>query len=562
MPVRQLDAAPLQSDTIDKGYLIGDMPLDGGLNNKHSPRWVKENQAVFLREVSLRDVTRPERRHGYTEIVIADTGIEAGLQAKRIGGLGFMDPAEGSRSLVINIPDSGAGATYYTHSPTSGGWHKAFESDGTTSFDPGTDNVISFMANDRLWMIGGQATPITVFDNTALLTPAGVASTDAPFAANAGVYILNRVWLLANTKLYWSSLLPTTPIGTFDQVVDTLTMSPNRGSRGVAIKAWKDSSLIVFFSDSIEELIINSVDPSNSVRNVIEPNYGCGSRDSIVVVGEDMYFIDQYGHYRSLRRTAQGIMAGVVPKPLSDIIRGILPDRLNLQVIDKVKAHLEEDRLQIYLPIDLTLEASARVTWDFSQNLWTGPDVLGDRLGHIVSSDIRGRGNETYYSNGSTSTLDAAVYRWDKDLFDDDGSTISFKLETRALTFDVPEAMKGFEWFELEYHGDVGVAPTVGYRLDEVGDFTVLTVDNGDTSLAAGTGTDFPITSFPITSFPLLFVAPGVARARYHLNALAIADARTIEFQIREQTAGLQFQIIAWRLIARPKFVQREVVTD
>lgn len=558
-----VDVVAVTGASRDKGFVIRDEPLVRGINNAFSARWITATHCVEMTDGDLEDPTRPIKRDGYAPIGIGTSGIAAGLLAKRPAGIAFLNPSTGDRMLVMPITSNGGGKVYYTLNPDSTNWAEA-QVDGS-SFDPQTDDVPMFQANDKLWIIGANGVLIHVLANTGALVSSGSENEDAPVNMVDGTYFQNRVWLLSPAGvIYWSNPLPQSPIGFFNRTMQSLTLSPNRGSRATALRPWRDQSLIAMFHDSIEEMIVdNNVGTSilNSQRLIIDREVGCSSRKSVVAVGDDFIFQDQFGQIRTLKRTAEANIAGTTEIPLSENIRGELPGRINKQALDRTSCHVINDRLEVSFARDKSMEANYRAVYDFSLQAWVGIHALAKPVGHVILSNIRDRGEEVFHTDGSETSATPTLFRDNAGTYTDNGATITYTEVTRALAFKAPEAEKVWMWCELEYVGDVGATPTVEARVNERGPWTTLTLESGSSSVAKAVGSDFPLVpgDFPLLpgDFALTAIDPPIVVARYRLDSGVLERGRTIQLRIKEATAGVRFERVGWRIVAMPRPVER-----
>jgi hypothetical protein len=537
-----------------KGMLVMSEPISSGVIKRFHERHLPDASVRNLRNGTLADPTTPMRRDGYDVTIKGMSGIAAGLQSARPCGLFDFSPAEASRYLVLVVPSAGSGAIYKTADPYTLDWEELKDEDGN-SVDPGGEDAAILQANDRLWIIPETGSPVVTVSPTGVVTRSGGATDDAPGGAVDGAYMLSRVFLLVSTSVYWSDLLPTSPNEVFDQTVNFLTFSPNSGSSPIGLAPWRNTSLILFFDGSIEEMIVDSSDPLNSARNVIEPNFGCCSRASIVTVGDDLYFGDQWGHIRSLKRNEQGSMSGVVARPLSYPIADEIPGNVNPDYLHRMRCLLNEDRLEVYYPKGTDTEATAMMAYDFSTQAWYGPAEYANPIGQIVRSGVK-RGQRVYSTNGSTESPTAEVFLWGQGVYTDNGTAISYREVTKTYDLDIPEAVKRWDYIEVEFYGGDGVTPSVHAKTDDDGDWELLTLTSGDSSVAYTT--DFPLTpgDFDLgdvggsnnTPFPLTTTMPSTARARYSLlNSDGTARrSRSIQIRITEATNAVAFERRRW----------------
>lgn len=135
----------------------------------------------------------------------------------------------------------------------------------------------------------------------------GSSLTSIP-KAMTGTYFQGRGWVGGNPAapdlVYFSSALGTngnaeagrSPF-TWDQDFQAFRMVTGRVE---AIVPFRNAALVVFTDRGIETLEPNCCDILNTHRLTLNPNTGCVNRHTVQVCGEDIFFMDQEGHIRSL----------------------------------------------------------------------------------------------------------------------------------------------------------------------------------------------------------------------------------------------------------------------
>jgi len=398
--------------------VLMDEPFTGLNNRWRTPRKIQDSESPELLNVSLEDQSRPSKRDGYCEI---ESGSEGISPASLRGSLfAEMDIGDASRLFVVGFP---GGRTYTTRSPIGPSWEPASVTEDSTGsvlrdLDVTSDRAKCVQGNDLLWLLTpGTGTPVHVMDASGDWFDAGASAKSPPPGAVDGVYMLSRMWLVSGSKLYWSKLLPTradmVPEATaFDQANSGnseaggfIELSPEQGAEPVAMVGWREESLIIFFKNQIEEVVVNPADPLLSTRKRLEGNLGCGARDTVVQVGEDIYFMDQYGQYRSLRRNQLGNDQGVVQLPVSEMAREELPGNLNKKYLYRSQAALLEEFIYLVYPGGVSDTPDTWLVFDLGRGTITGPWRMANSMSRLLVSDIEGEGFRLYGLNGDTGTL-------------------------------------------------------------------------------------------------------------------------------------------------------------
>jgi hypothetical protein len=471
-----------------------------------------------LLNVDLTDQARPAKRDGFREVESGHSAFSPSTKRGII--LSELDVGLNSRLLVAGFSGS---KVYTTHAPSGAGWTEArVVEDKTGEIDTPlsitTDRAKCIQGNDLLWLV----TPTTGTNIHAMDTEGdwfNLAGDDRspPSDAVDGVYMLARMWFIAGARLYWSKLLPTKadmlPVpDAFNQSntgddngAGFIEMSPEHSADPVAIISWQQQSLIIFYKNQIEEVFVNSASPLASTRRRLEGRYGCGARDSIVQVGTDIFFLDQFGQYRSLRRNELGANEGVVSLPVSELFRAELPGNLNPDTAYTSQAELLDEFLYLTYPSKGSLTPDRWMVMDLGRNTISGPWSMAKSMSRLLVSDIEGGAHRLYGLDGTITPAASRVYRFFDGLFTDAGTAITFRPSSKAHDLTVSQSDKSLEWYDVEFIGNVGAVGALQVRTSENDAYTTVRTKAVECSGVC----DFPLTNaadFPLTDagdFPL-----------------------------------------------------------
>lgn len=576
--------------------VLMDQPLTGVNNRWRTSRKIGDSESPELLNVTLEDQARPSKRDGYLEVESGHAVFSSG--ALRGSLFAELDVGVASRLMVVGFP---GGKTYRTHSPDGPEWQEALVTEDATgtvsrSLDVTTDRAKCVQGNDLLWLLTpGTGTTIHVMDTTGEWVDCGSAKTSPPVNAADGVYMLSRLWLVGGTRLYWSKLLPTradlVPDATAFDTVDNadgsvagfIELSPEQSGEAVAVVGWREQSLIVFFKNQIEEVVVDTTNPFNSVRRRLEGRYGCGARDSIVQVGDDIYFMDQYGSYRSLRRNELGSDQGIVSLPVSEIFREELPGNLNRQYLYRAQAALLEEFLYVCWPAAGSDTPNRMMVLDLGRETTTGPWTPAASISRFMTSDIEGRGFRLYSLSGDASSR---VYRHFDGWYSDDGTAITYRQTSKAFDLGVPHVNKQAVWYDVEFIGEIGAVAVLQMRTNENDAWTSIAAKAVEPETA---GLTFPLTDddFPLTdaSFPLTASDPKVTTMKgwipeTHTGDLPLYDqdlpltnadlpldsggglnhGRVIQWRVLNQDDGTYFEVVGVRIGVRVHNLELEDV--
>lgn len=553
-------------------------PLVGGLNNRYQAQYIPTTAYSDGFNVDLDDVTRPSKRDGYSS-AMGSAGLVT-TNTRPSGLLYFNPSAAANRKIILPVNDHNK--TYYA-TAIGGNWTEVFTA-ATASIDPTISETILYVVNDFVVMLrGAGANPVSI-NTSAVAVVGGGTALDPPASGVDGCSFQNRAFILvagAPTRLYYSKLIPTGAGFNFGGVTasaqwDTLAspvapntmgsfqLSPERGGIPVACRPWNQTSILVWFDSCIEEVIPGTAYGTaffdGATRKVIENNIGCCSAFGVVASGNEFFFPDQYAQIRSLQQTISGEQQGVVGKPLSEAVKGFIPDRVNMQQTAKIRSVIFRDKMYVAFPLDTSTEANGVAVYSLATRLWEGVWKLTNSVQRWMVSNLRGFGDELYFTDGNVATVPmpdsveaTKVYRMLDSSYGDNGQPFVFEYISAAYDFGCPELVKIPHLLELDVRGDGGLNVEVAAQLNEDGRWQGLT-----TTLVTPPTSTYWI-SYPM-SYPL--VNPGLAalaRLRAHLEELDNSGrCRFLRFRVREQTLAKRCQIAGLRVLAEPQPYEME----
>jgi hypothetical protein len=587
MPDEILDRIARALAAAQSPAVVRSQPVTGGLNNRYSPLYIGEDQYAECVNGTLDDLTRPSLRDGYSVMPNMSDGILGSTTFSgvdhsnhRIAGAAELHTSAGNKFMFIAVDATASGECFYRTSVGSGGAWSIATVDGTNSLAVQTDEAIVFQANDGLVIIPDESLNLHTFDDTGALNDGDNINTSPPRGVVDGCYMLSRIWLFKDgtattpPELHYSKLLPdmSDPSTQFNRdgisvsttIAGRLQLSPNRSGQARAVEPWNETSLMVFFDSSIEEILIISANPqADSLRRVIEPNIGCASPQAVVSVGQEMYFMDQYGQVRSLQQTVTSAQGGVVAKPLSEPIAAEIPGRVNLDSLRKCRMAVYKDKLYVAYPRNASEEATAVAVFSLAYRIWEAIWLPAHALGQFVLTDMRGRGEDLWTADGGSGVSGdlfpaaAKLYRWFPGTYTDDGSSIDFLEVSRAFHLGVPEADKIADWLEIEASGSAQVQAQISINVNESGPFTKL---DPPFVIDVPAGGSFPLIDpddFPVIDpddFPLVdSVNVGTTRKKYSLYPLEDSGrgrAMQVKIEVNSES-GKQFKRSGYRMMLR-----------
>ena len=594
----------MTSEVANRGSALGvrhedevvlqDSPVKGVNNRWGNTRKLDPGESPELLNVTLEDQSTPAKRDGFAEV---ESGHKPFAPPALRGGLfAELDLGPNSRLMVAGFP---GGNTYVTHSPDGPTWTYAGVVEDPTGtiardMDITSDRAKAIQGNGLLWLVTpGTGTPIHTMGPDGFWRDCGSGNLSPPTDAVDGVYMLARMWFIAGNRLYWSKLLPVQgdllpEPSAFDLTNSTpsgsggfIELSPEQGAEPVAIVGWREESLIIFFKNQIEEVVINPSDPLLSTRKRLEGNIGCGARDSVVQVGDDIYFLDQYGQYRSLRRNQLGNDQGVISLPVSEAFRAEMPGNLNKQFMYRTQAALLEEFLYVCFPSGSSESPDRWMVLDLGRGSITGPWSMSSSFSRLLVSDIEGGGFRMYGLGGEALSR---VYRFFDGRYTDDGTAIQFRHTTKAFDMGIPQSDKTPAWYDVEFVGEVGATASLEVRTSENDAWTTVATKAVESKVEE----DWPLleTDFPLLAadFPLVGSDPKITSMKgcfdetndgdlpLYAQDLPIVEAdlpigagggigagRVVQWRVSNSTDESYFEEFGVRVAIRPNNIELEV---
>lgn len=467
-------------------HLIPIQPSTAGMVDQIDPRYLRRGQSAFLQNVSIDDPGRSVKREG-SHLAATHSGVTDTFR----GILDFTPDDGGSQQLVAV---EGVNIRYAVGLPQGGvsllaSWALNTGSTGTAFEVTDKDDASStFMIQARNRAL--------VFNGTDLVHAflAGGGVTTYPSASfptgTCAEYMQERLFVSGRENnpniVYYSQVSDITDFNA--AFTNAVKFDIGRDSRIVALKKRKENQLIVFMDNAIEVLIqsfgnttstgttdlpygINSFSIASWIRQIIEPNVGCGARDSVVVYGDEILFIDDEGKARALSRTALDAQRGIESVSLSRPIEGTLPGDMNLSKMGIIQSIIFDDKWLIAYPSKTSTVNNRVAVFDLGLRVWMGL-WSGLSVGKWVKTDIETASQERLYFTASNEVgrlyelLDGSF----SDLRGDDavvsGTAIGYEDRTKAFDFGSP-SRKTWAWVEVEVEGTSDAQFEVFLRIDE-----------------------------------------------------------------------------------------------
>lgn len=318
------------------------------------------------------------------------------------------------------------------------------------------------------------------------------------------LHFKDRLWVAGgffkpNTdryRIYYSNILDPE---TWDNLFQFIPIS-NVGESVIGMAGWRNEQLAIGTETELWLLAIGqSQQQLDWALKKLSGAIGVGSHYSMIVIRDDLFFMDQYGDIRSLKlsiaETSGTLESLPVSFPIRDDIRLMIVDTPQVDPQTIVAAKLYEGN---YLIGELTAGSDAgsvgigQVFLFDTQHLgWLGPMLYQnikarglaggcELTGEFVSetqTQATARKIREYIALNSITNPN--VYEITGD--NDDGTAITVILESQVYDFGQPHVDKILKWVEIEFDG------TDGFMVEGSVDFGSFTTWNASVSVS-GTG--------------------------------------------------------------------------
>jgi len=500
----------------------------GGENNRVHPQSIKEIQASILYNVDIGTPGKCRKRDGL-EIIANDVSDSA---PKAL--CNFIVTGANDQLLMIE-------GTNLRSWVGTGDWSAALKSDFTdTTYSSMLLCKESGLTPDDIVIIQNgtdNAFRVDAAGNMQDLGDTVGTGTDSPPTSLVMCWYNNRVWILKNDLLYFSSSYPADYSIAFDTASNAFRVPVGEE---IALIPTRDMGIIVIGKQAIWALAPSlTPDPSTDQPEPIDSSRGCIARNSVVVVGDDIYYLANDG-VRSLRRTIQDKLQSTTSLPLSFALKDEQDD-ITWDYIDKACAVYFDNKYFISLPSGGTIYNSK--VWVFYPGLNEGMGAWIVITGWTISCFAKYKvgGQERLYAGEANAN--GVVYRawYGKD---DNGVAIDYRAEGREedMSYPTQDKIGGFVEVEAISSGNY--------------DITILASINGEeyTELGSinlvGEAPTLPV------SLPFTLASANTIRKKFPLWKLGFWRTLKIKEEHNDTNAGDDIIIIGYKIVTYLKEVQ------
>lgn len=366
--------------TLPMDYVVR-YDFQGGVNDDLFPTRIAEQQVTSLQNTLHRTAGELSTILGHAQIgntaVSGSTGRVRGLfQYVTAAGVEYLCGI--SSEATPHLWTITTGASTFTDQGALTGFTAGNECYAATLGSGGTN---------YLFITDGAARAFA-WDGTSLFR-AGTANADMPAGLKGLFVYFGRLWGWKGDKLYYSR--PGFPLtaagggafsGGWDQTVGIINVGFGNGESIVECQPYRNDEVSVLMSRSAWRMVnaggnvfgltLNGVPAASSfVIMPITTKVGCGAQNSVAQIGKDVYFRDQDGNVRSLRRTELDDPQGAEAIPLSQNIRTTIQTASKTN-ISKSAAAFFDGQYQLSYPGASQTEVSQTSTFDVNLGSWAG----------------------------------------------------------------------------------------------------------------------------------------------------------------------------------------------
>jgi len=341
--------------------------------------------------------------------------------------------------------------------------------------------------------------------------------TDSPPQSTVMTWYANRVWILKDDNLYFSTAYPADYSVAFDTAADVYRI-PVGEERGLV--ATRDSGIIVLGEKAIWAIAPSATPAVTDKPQPLITNLGCVSKNGYEIVGDDLFFFSQDG-LRALKRTEQDKLQMGATYPVSYVLKDQF-ENISWANISKLSMKYFDNKLFIAVPTG----AATFDTWIFYPA--TNAFSLMKDVNPACWSKYKVSGEERlYYGKTGGGVVYRAWYGYtDEGTTTTNGTAISEKIVTKAEDFKQPLVWKVGGEVEIEAAA-AGASDTilVEARADE-GDYTTL----GTLALTSGVAPTLPV------DLPFTLSDEAIVREKFHLDPLG--RYRTVQIRLTNSTSN------------------------
>ncbi len=457
--------------------IVSQTSFAGGMHDRDHPSLLSDNEYFYGKNLELRNgglaaLRRPRRSR--------TAQLGAGAQ-----GAKFFDPLAANAVIVIV-----ANGRVYKWEGTGSAFTLI---DAGVLLSNTTRNVEMEILNGRIYIYSGPDDNVYSWDGlSATLTDEGNANTNPP-RGRVACQQSNRIFVgdvdatgaiaAANHYFFPSSI-------NNGQVYDRASnnqINPSNGTQPItAMGTYRKQEILVFTNNTsnVWDVGGTTITGDNGFQHItLDSNIGCKAARSLVVVGEDAFFLSADRQVRTIKRTINDIAYGV-SIPVTYLVPNLM-DRINPNYAHLAAGVYFDNYYLLAVALDNSTVNNAVIVFDTLHQI----QAIGGSIPACVGEWTNISANQWIVANFNgvpalyylDATVGSIVQMFSGT--EDDGTAIPFEIQTKAFDMNYPMLDK------TAHGGEVQVIDTVGsleisYAKD-AGTFTVVKTETvGDTTSA------------------------------------------------------------------------------
>lgn len=294
--------APRTSQALDPIQEI-QQSFAGGQRDRDHPSLLAENEFYKGVNIEIREGGAAKTRRGWSQNSTVSPG---GNPQACI----YFDPSGATPPLLVQVNDG----KFYTWDGTSSNWNRV----GTTQLSNTNGKISMVVLANRLFVFSGENDNVYSWNGTdASFTDEGNTNTDPPRGDIACVQS-GRICVAGVVST--ATITDARDYIFFSDIFDGTTWDRSTGSKRVpsdsaepvtALAAYRNEEILAFTRNTTHDFSISGTTIANFTRITIDTKVGCIAPKTVVVIGDDAYFMSADLHIRTIKRTIQDVALGV-----------------------------------------------------------------------------------------------------------------------------------------------------------------------------------------------------------------------------------------------------------
>lgn len=499
----------------------------GGQRDRDHPSLLKPDEASRLVNVEVRESGLGATRRGFRN----KTG-DCGAQVQ---GEIYFDPVDGAPMIVqVN------GGQFWQWEGTGTTWTRI----GVTQLNNTSDPVALVILNGTLFAFCGPDDNAKSWDGVAAdLTDLGDSNTNPP-RGNIACVQAGRICLAgvestatitnARSHIFYSDIFDGTA---WNRSTNNKRVPTNGDEPITALATYRKEEHLAFTRNSTHIFDITGATVANFTRQTLDPNIGCVAPKSVVVIGEDAFFVSSDKQVRTIKRTIQDIAFGVsVPITFEN---PNLFNRIKKTSVNKCAGIFYDNYYILGAPLDTNSFNSSALPFDTLHQKQSSAGVVPICVGEWTGISAGGW-LQTYFNGVPQlyfiNSMNGRACLMFEDTTDN-GTEISIEVDTRAEDWGFPSHDKTMHSVQIQL-------------LDTIGNFSLAYAKDG-----ASTFTDFYTDkvisdpnslNLPIPALPFNLPAGGIlstVNARFYKRG----RSKYWQLQIRHSAGVINIKYITLR---------------